>query len=87
MFKLAHGLTECNLHHAIRYAPNVGTRGYCNKLYVAHARKLILSTHFMHRIVPIWNFLPDLCFSPDTYNAFRTKIYKINFNRFLVCEF
>ena len=25
MFKLTHGLTGCNLHHAIRYAPNVGT--------------------------------------------------------------
>ena len=23
MFKLTHGLTGCNLHHAIRYAPNI----------------------------------------------------------------
>ena len=53
MFKLTHGLTDCKLYHAIRYAPNVGARGNHYKLYVAHARKLILSAHFMHRIVPI----------------------------------
>ena len=80
MFKLTHGLTDCNLHHAIHYAPKVGTRGHRYKLYLAHARKLILS-------IPTLNFLPDQCFSPDTYNAFRTKICKIDFSRFLMCEF
>ena len=35
MFKLTHGQTDCNLHHAIRYSPNVGTKGHCYKLYVA----------------------------------------------------
>ena len=87
MFKLTHCLTDFNLHHAICYAPNVGTKGHRYKLYIAHARKLIPSTHFMHCIMPMWNFLPDQCFSPDTYNAFRTKICKIDFSRFLVCEF
>ena len=77
MFKLTHCLTDFNLHHAICYAPNVGTKGHRYKLYIAHARKLIPSTHFMHCIMPIWNFLPDQCFSPDTYNALRTKIRKL----------
>ena len=86
MFKLTYGLTNCYLYHAIRYAPNVGTRGHRYKLYVAHLRKLILSTHFMYRVVPIWNLLPDQCFSPDIYNFFRIKICKIDFSRFLVCE-
>ena len=77
-----HGLTGCTLHHAIRYAPNVGTRGHRYKLYVAHTRKLI-STHFIYCIVPL--FLPDQCFSPDDiFNAF-VKNCKIDFSRFLEC--
>ena len=57
------------------YASNVRTGGHRYKLHIAQARKLMLNTHFMHRIVPAWNFLPDHCFSPDKHNAFRTKIY------------
>ena len=84
MFRLTCGLIGCSLHHAIRYAPNMGTTGHRNKLCVAHAHELIMSTHFMRRIVPVWNFLPDQHFSLDTYNAFCTKISKIDFSKFSV---
>ena len=56
VFKLTQGLKGCILHQAIGYALNVSTIGHLYKLYVAHARKLILSTHFMHYIVFLRNF-------------------------------
>ena len=77
MFNLTHGLTGCSLYYAKRYALNVGTIGHCFKLYVVHARKIILSMHFMHCIVPVWNFLRDQCFLPDTYNVFRARFVKL----------
>ena len=58
MFKLTHGMIGCQLQHAIHYVPHTGTRCHLYKLYVAPAKKLVLSTHFMHRVVPIWNSLP-----------------------------
>ena len=84
MFKLTHGLIICKLQHEIRYAPHAGTRGHKYKLYVSPTHKLVLSTHFMHRTVPIWNYLPEQCFNPDTYLPFRAKIRKIDFSRFLI---
>ena len=51
--------------------------------YIAPAKKLVLSTHCMHRLVPIWNSLPGQCFVPDNLNAFRAKIRIIDFNRFV----
>ena len=53
MFKLTHGMISCQLQHAIYYAPHTGRRRHHYKLYVALAKKLVLSTHFMHRVVPI----------------------------------
>ena len=60
-----------------------GTRGHLYKLYIAPAKKLVLSTHFMHRVVPRWNSLPGQCFVPDTFNACQAKIRNIDFNRFV----
>ena len=80
MFKLTHGMISCQLQHAIHYASHIDTRGHLYKLYVAPAKKLVLSTHFMHRVVSIWNSLPGQCFVPDTFNAFRAKIRNIDFN-------
>ena len=80
MFKLTHGMISCQLQHAIHYAPHTGTRGHLYKPYVAPVKKLVLSTNFMYRAVPIWNSLPRQCFVPDTFNAFRAKIRNIDFN-------
>jgi hypothetical protein len=83
MFKLTHGLLGSQLQHTLRYAPHVGTRGHRYKLFVAPARKLPLRCHFMHRIVNIWNWLPDNCFAPDTLSAFKFKLHTIDFSKFL----
>ena len=31
-------------------------RGHRNKLFVPFARKFVLSTSFLHRVSPVWNF-------------------------------
>ena len=83
MFKLTNGMIGCQLQHAIHNAPHTDTRSHFYKLHVAPAKKLVLSTHFRHRVVPTWNSLPEQCFVPDTFNAFRAKIRNIDFNRFI----
>ena len=45
--------TCCSLHDVKRYAPNIGTRGHCYKLYFTHARKLILSMQFMNHVMSV----------------------------------
>ena len=70
----------CQHQHAVHYAPHTGTKGQLYKLYVAPAKKFVLSTHFMLRVVPIWNSVRGQCFVPDTFNVFRAIILNIDFN-------
>lgn len=70
-------------HGKLLFLLHTGTRSSLYKLYVAPAKKLVLSTYFMQRVVLIWNSLHGLCFVLDTLNAFQAKVRNINFNRFL----
>jgi hypothetical protein len=84
MFKLPHGIINCHLKRAINYAPHSGLRGHGYKLLVPPAKKLVLSSHFISRTIPVRNFLPDYCFVPDSYNAFKSKIGNINLCKYLI---
>lgn len=84
MFKLTHGIINCHLRHAISLAPRAGLRGHRYKLHVLPAKKLVLSSHFIHRTVPVWNSLPDSCFVPDSYSVFKRKIVNINLCKYLI---
>ena len=60
-----------------------GLRSHRYKLFIPIARKLALSTFFLYRLLPVWNFLPDTCFNVDTYNSFKSKIRDVDFIRFV----
>ena len=84
MYKLTHGLLNCHLRHAISLAPRAGLRGHRYKLQVLPAKKLVLSSHFINRTVLVWNSLPDNCFVPDSYSVFKTRIFNVNFCKYLI---
>ena len=84
MLKLTHGILNCNLRRAISLAPRSGLRGHRYKLHVLPARKLVLSSHFINRTIPVWNSLPDSCFVPDTYSGFKNKVVSINLCKYLL---
>jgi ribonuclease P/MRP protein subunit RPP40 len=85
MFKLTHGITDCQLlKRAITHAPRSGLRGHRYKLLVPSAKKLVLSSHFIIRTIPVWNSLPDYCFVPDSYYAFKVKIAKVDLCKYMI---
>ena len=45
--------------------------------------KLFLKNHFINRITPVWNFLPEICFANDSLQSFKNKLYSLDFIRFL----
>ena len=38
----------------------------------------------IHRTIRIWNSLPDSCFMPDSFSAFKYKICKMTFADYLI---
>jgi hypothetical protein len=85
MFKLTHGIIDCHLlKRAITHAPPSGLRGHRYKLLVPSAKKLVLSSHFINRTIPVWNSLPDYCFVPDSYYAFKVKIAKVDLCKYMI---
>ena len=77
------GMIKCNLHQCIQLAPLHSTREHHYKLFVPRSRKLVLSSHFIHRVISVWHALPESCFIPDTFNGFKNKLHNVNFTRFL----
>ena len=85
LFKLLHQTVSCNLLDYINLATGVCTvtRGYRYKLTAIRTNKLVFSTYFTNRIVPLCNYLPDSCFIPDVLCSFKNKLKSIDFSRFL----
>ena len=83
LFKLLHRTLSCNLLDHINLATGVCTvtRGHRYKLTTTRTNKLVFSTYFTNRIVPI--YLPDNCFIPDVLCSFKNKLKNIDFSRFL----
>ncbi len=61
----------------------MATRGHRFKLIVQSTHKQVLSSHFIHRITPIWNSLTNDCFINDRLLYFKHKISNTDFSMFL----
>ena len=85
LFKLLHRTVSCNLLDHINLTAGVCTvtRGHRYKLTTTRTNKLVFSTYFTNRVVPLWNYLPDNCFIPDVLCSFKNKLKNIDFSRFL----
>ena len=67
LFKLLHRTVSCNLLDHINYVIGICTitRGHRYKLTATRTNKLVFSTCFTNRVVPLRNYLPDSYFIPD----------------------
>ena len=85
LFKLLHRTVSCNLLDHVNFATGVCivTRGHRYKLITTRTNKLVFSTYFTNRVVPLWNYSPDSCFIPDVLCCFKNKLKDIDFSRFL----
>jgi hypothetical protein len=83
LFKIMHGTVHSKLRHVLHFANTVNTRGHRHKLFITRTHKQVLSTFFVCRVSPIWNFLPDACFNVNQLDYFKRKLKEIDFSRFL----
>ena len=76
LFKLLHRTVSCNLLDHFNLATGVCTvtRGLRYKLTTTRINKLVFSTYFTNREVPLWNYLPDSCFIPDVLCSFKNRL-------------
>jgi hypothetical protein len=83
MFKLTHNLLpSVVLKNMIGHPVCGSTRGHRYKVFIARTRKLVLSSFFTNRVAPIWNALPDTCFTVDRLNVFKHKLCEIEMQQF-----
>jgi len=83
MFKITHGMIASTLTPILRYALNKNTRGHKYKLFINRCNKLVFKNFFINRVAPLWNFLPNNCFTNDTLYSFKSSIHTVNFDDYL----
>jgi hypothetical protein len=53
--KIVNGFVNCDVVHNLAYAKAVNTRGHRFKLFVTRCNKLVFSSFFINRVIPVWN--------------------------------
>ena len=61
------------LKSMVNYSTSTSMRGHRYKMFVARTHKLVLNTFFFNRVAPIWNILPNICFTVDRMSVFKHK--------------
>jgi hypothetical protein len=85
-FKIIHQFTACNLHNVLNLHNSVSvhnTRGHAYKLVINRTCTSTFKFHFVNRIAAVWNFLPSECFSTNLISVFKSRLHRIDLNRFL----
>ena len=58
-YKIVHKDVDLDFRNFFSFAPDSRTRGHSLKLFLPGCRTVSRKSFFTHRIVPIWNALPD----------------------------
>ena len=81
LFKIIHQYSMCSLNDNLIFnVSNVhATRGNRFKLAVSRTNINCFKYHFINRVVPVWNILPDICFNTNSIKPTGHKALKIGF--------
>ena len=83
MYTLKHNIvSSVCLKSIVHYSTYTSTRGHRYKMFIARTHKLVLSTFFCNRVAPIWNALPNTCFTMDRMNVFKNKLHNVDLIQF-----
>ena len=85
LFKIIHQYSMCSLNDNLIFnVSNVhATRGNRFKLAVSRTNINCFKYHFINRVVPVWNILPDICFNTNSIKCFRSKLLSVNMSDFM----
>ena len=83
MFNLTHIIISSTLIQSLNFIFN-STRSHKFRLYINQCRKSVLNTFlYVNRIAPLWNSLPNNCFSNNTFRHLKRCINKPDFTNLL----
>ena len=77
VYKLLHGLYNCNPNLIIELADNTHTRGHSLKLKKKFARTSRHASVFSNRVVNHWNSLTEFVVTAPTLNAFKNRLDRL----------
>jgi len=72
-YKLVFGLLDVNVSEFFITQFSNKRRGHRNKLYVSTCKSSVRYNCFSHRVIRVWNILPD-CVNFTTYNDFKHSL-------------
>ena len=74
VYKLLHGLEDIPADNLLLQDKETRTRGHSLKLKKEHTRVLKTRGFFRHRVVNLWNSLPQNIVEASSLNAFKTSL-------------
>ena len=83
LFKIVHGLLDCDVKKVVQLAPRGRTRGHSLKLILPKFRLDVKKYSFPTRTIPVWNELPENVVTSTSSRSFRNRLENINLTRFL----
>ena len=88
-FKIIRGFYDHEINFNFKYcnAPVLCTRGNSYRLFKQHVHYDLRRHFFTHRIIEVWNSLPDDVICADSVNAFKNRIDKFWKNQDIIYDY
>ena len=88
-YKITSGTYDTTLPPLFQQHPDVTmeTRRHSKKLYMRRANSNIKKIFFTHRMISIWNSLPDNVISVRNVKIFETRLDKYWIYQDIICDF
>ena len=74
VYKILNGFTNINKDTFFDYNNRVGSRGHSHQLLKPRANTRIRQNTFSHRVINVWNSLPEEVVSADSINSFKNRL-------------
>ena len=75
-YKIIRGIDDVSIEDFFTPSPVTQTRGHKYKLTKPRARTKLRGNSFTHRIVDVWNALPEEVVKADSLNSFKNLLDK-----------
>ena len=81
-FKLMHNIVLSSLAQSLHFNNSI-TSGHDFKLFVNRSNKIVFRAYFTNKVAPVWNSLPNDCFTVNSLTCFKRCLYSIDFSQLL----
>jgi hypothetical protein len=86
-FKIIYNFVNLKFTDFFQYAPVARNRGHSKKLFLPRSHSDIRKHFFAHRVVNVWNALPETVVTSPSVAAFKNRLKRVDLSPYLKYKF